>query len=279
MQRKEKTDKIAGKVSVIIPTYNRADTIERAVRSVLAQTYTNLEVIVVDDGSSDHTEDVVKRIEDERVRFYRLPSNGGVGHARNEGVKLAGTELIAFHDSDDVWRPEKLEKQMAYWEKYPEFGMIYCPYLFHRLDGSEMKIPDPAKSEKLEGDIFYSLLVRNSIGAPTVLMRKKCFVACGGFDESLKCLEDWEFALRFAHDFQIGYMDEIQVDAYRTPGSVSSEAGGFFETRCRMIAVYQKELVRADLFDEAVSDLFRQAESCDVLDKVKKMLLLMLQNC
>ena len=89
-------------ISVIIPTYNREKTIDRAVDSVLKQTYSNLEVIVVDDGSSDRTEEIVKGISDPRVRFYKLPQNGGAGHARNEGVKLAGGELIAFHDSDGV---------------------------------------------------------------------------------------------------------------------------------------------------------------------------------
>lgn len=266
------------KISVIIPTYNREKMIERAVRSVLVQTYTNLEVIVVDDCSTDHTEQVVEEIGDSRIKYYKLQKNGGAGHARNAGVKFASAELIAFHDSDDVWRPEKLEKQMNYWEKHPEFSMIYCPYLSHRLDGELRQTPNSGMWGDLEGDIFYSLLVRNSIGAPTILMKKECFWNCGGFDDSLKSLEDWEFVLRFAHQYLIGYVDEVLIDAYRTTGSVSSEVGGFFEARCRMIASYQTELVKAGLFDKVVSDLFSKAERCDVLGNVKKMLLLMLQN-
>lgn len=266
------------KISVIIPTYNRGNLIERSVRSVLDQTYDNLEVIVVDDCSTDDTKSVVKKIEDSRVNFCKLPNNGGAGHARNEGVKLASAELIAFHDSDDVWRMDKLEKQMNYWKQHPEFSMVYCSYLSHRADGTLSQMPFSGMPGELEGDIFSSLLVRNSIGAPTMLLKKECFSECGGFDTSLKCLEDWEFALRFAHEYLIGYVDEILMDVYKTAGSVSSEIGGFFETRCRMVASYQTELAKAGLFDRVVSELFTRAERCGVLENVKKMLLLMLQG-
>lgn len=265
-------------IDVIIPTYNREKMIERAVRSVLEQSYDNINVIVVDDCSTDHTEQIVEKIGDARIKFYKLPQNGGAGHARNEGVKLASAELIAFHDSDDVWRPEKLERQMDYWGKHPEFSMVYCPYLSHRSDGSLSQMPYPGMPGELEGDIFYSLLVRNSIGAPTILLKKECFLECGGFDDSLRCLEDWEFALRFAHKYLIGYVDEVLMDVYRTADSVSSEVGGFFEARCRMVAAYRTELIKAGLFDQVVSDLFAKAECSGALENVKKMLLLLMQN-
>lgn len=266
------------KISVILPTYNREKTIERAVRSVLCQTYDNLEVVVADDGSTDHTEEVVKGIGDARVGYYRLPKNGGAGYARNEGVKLASADLIAFHDSDDVWRPEKLERQMAYWKKHAKYAMIYCAFLSHRFDGAESRMPYAGMRGVLEGDIFYSLLERNSIGAPTMLMKKECFLECGGFDASLKCLEDWEFALRFSRRYLVGYVDEILLDVFDTAGSVSSERGGFFEARCGMIAAYQKEITAAGLFDRVVLDLFDRAEIGGVLDQVKRMLMHMLMG-
>lgn len=265
-------------ISVIIPTYNRAKMIERAIRSVLNQSYSNLEVIVVDDGSTDQTETVVRKIPDERVRFHKLFQNGGAGHARNEGVKLANGEIIAFHDSDDEWRPEKLQRQMDYWQKHPEFSMVYCTFLTHRESGTQTEMPYKGMEGKLEGDVFCSLMVRNSMGTPTMILRKDCFIERDGFDTSLKCLEDWEFALRFSEAYLIGYLDEVQVDVYKTEGSVSSEIGGFFEARCRMIANYRKELTAVGFFDEVVSDLFKRAEKCGALESVKKMLLLMLQE-
>lgn len=266
------------KISVIIPTYNRANLIERSVRSVLDQTYDNLEVIVVDDCSTDNTLEVVESIDDSRVHFHRLAKNGGAGQARNEGVKLATAELIAFQDSDDAWRPEKLQKQMSYWEKHPDYLMVYCAYESHIPGEAPLRMPYSGMTGDLEGDVFYSLLLRNSIGAPTMLLKKDCFVEIGGFDSSLKCLEDWDFALRFSHEYLVGYVDEILMDVYMTAGSVSSKAGAFFETRCRMIVSYQKELVKAGLFDAVVTEVLIRAEHCGVLNKVKKMLLLMLQN-
>ena len=265
-------------ISVIIPTYNREKTIDRAVDSVLKQTYSNLEVIVVDDGSSDRTEEIVKGISDPRVRFYKLPQNGGAGHARTEGVKLAGGELIAFHDSDDVWRPEKLQRQMAYWQEHPEFSMVYCAFLSHRPNGEDVQMPYEGMAGELEGDAFYSLLLRNSMGTPTMVLKKDCFEERGGFDSHLRCLEDWEFALRFSEKYYIGYLNEVQVDVYKTAGSVSTEVGGFFEARCKMIADYHAELTGAGLFDQTVADLFLRAERCGALEKVKRMLLLMLQR-
>lgn len=264
-------------ISVIIPTYNREKTIDRAVDSVLKQTYSNLEVIVVDDGSSDRTEEIVKGISDPRVRFYKLPQNGGAGHARNEGVKLAGGELIAFHDSDDVWRPEKLQRQMAYWQEHPEFSMVYCGYLCHLENGKTRRVPGE-EMEELEGDIFVPLLRRNTIGAPTILIKKNSFCECGGFDITLKSLEDWEFALRFAKQNKIGYVGEQLVDVYLNGNGVSSGAGAYFEGRCQMLTRYYAELTKTGLLDQAVTDLFLRAEQCGTLEKVKRMLLLMLQR-
>lgn len=259
-------------ISVIIPTYNREKTIDRAVDSVLKQTYSNLEVIVVDDGSSDRTEEIVKGISDPRVRFYKLPQNGGAGHARNEGVKLAEGELIAFHDSDDVWRPEKLQRQMAYWQEHPKFSMVYCGYLCHLENGKTKQVPGE-EMEELEGDIFVPLLRRNTIGAPTILIKKNSFCKCGGFDIMMKSLEDWEFALRFAKQNKIGYVGELLVDVYLSESGVSSGAGAYFEGRCSMLVKYQEELVREEIFEKAIFEIFEKAQQGGVLEPVKKMLM------
>ena len=111
------------KISVIIPTYNREQKIVKSVQSVLEQTYSNLEIIIVDDGSTDHTEQVVKEIQDERIVYIRQAENQGVSAARNIGVANATADFIAFHDSDDCWHSDKLEKQMEYWKRYPEYNI------------------------------------------------------------------------------------------------------------------------------------------------------------
>ncbi len=264
------------KVSVIIPTYNRCDTVERSIRSVLEQTYSEIEVVVVDDGSTDNTEEIVKAIPDNRIRYCRK-ENGGAGSARNEGVKCATTDIIAFHDSDDCWRADKLEKQMAYWEKYPEFSMVYCGYELHRENKVSIKVPVDTKSGKLEGDIFLELLTHNKIGAPTMLMRKPCFLAVGGFDSSLKCLEDWEFVLRFSKQYPIGFVNEILVDAFQLEGSVSSNYARDYEVRCKLVADYKDDLIQSGLFNEVVGKLFASAENCGVLEQVKRLLMMYMQ--
>ncbi len=265
------------KISVIIPTYNRAKTIEKSVRSVLNQTYSNLEVIVVDDGSEDNTEEVIRAIEDSRLVYYRQ-NNSGAGAARNAGVEKATATLIAFHDSDDTWRRDKLEKQMAYWAEHPECDLIYCAYQLHRLDGTAEKVPLNCFYGELSGDIFKTLIMNNTIGTPTMLMRKSAFGELNGFDASLDCLEDWEFALRFSEHHKIGYVDEILMDVQQSMGSISARTASYYTVRSQMIAKYHRYLQEQGLFDVAVYMLFQRAESVGVLESVKKMFVLYLQE-
>lgn len=260
------------KVSVIIPTYNRGKLIERSVRSVLNQTYENIEVIVVDDGSLDNTEEVVKSIKDERIIYYKQ-ENGGAAKARNTGVSLATADYIAFHDSDDVWREDKLSKQMAFLKENPEYGMVYSNFLFHKMDGSNLSMPrDVNPIGELDGDIFFTLLVNNTVGAPTIVMKKELFLEIGGFDTSLSCLEDWDFAIRFAENYYVGYIDEDLMDAYQQADGVSSNGKDYFNIRCDMICRYKDILWKNGLFDLVVGDLFALAGKYNYTEQVKILL-------
>ena len=146
-------------ISVIIPTFNRENTIIRAIESVLNQTYDKLEVIVVDDGSTDRTPDLLKNIVDERVRYYANYENVGPLGARNRGIDLARGIYVAFQDSDDVWNKDKIEKQVK------------------RVPSSNNDL------SSLEGNIYHSLLQGNKIGIPTMLVKKDVFNEVGKFDE------------------------------------------------------------------------------------------------
>lgn len=260
-------------ISVIIPSYNRADLIGRAIESVLVQSCQPTEVIIVDDGSEDNTEEVVRRMDDPRISYYRFDQNKGVSFARNKGVELATGKWIAFQDSDDIWRSNKLEEQVKYVEEHPEYGMVYCAYACHFTDGREMQIPGEDASE-LQGDLFASLIHKNVIGAPTIFMLKTDFEEVGGFDVSLRSLEDWEFVLRYAKDHRIGYVDQVLVDAYLSDSGVSSVAGAYFESRCKMIARYYRELTDMQQLDAAIVELFVKAEQNGILEQVKQMLFL-----
>ena len=257
-------------ISVIIPTYNRASLIERAIRSVLEQTYKPFEIIVVDDGSTDNTREVVESIGDPTVK-YCYKENGGAGSARNYGAKQAQGDWLAFHDSDDVWRPDKLKAQTEYAKKHPEFNLIYSKYEMHFYDGSTAIIPFGEDIELLEGNIQHILLVKNSIGTPTVLVKKQAFFEIGGFDENLRCIEDWNFVIRFAERNSIGFVNEVTMDAYRVDASVSSNMADMYEERCRAITQYRNVLEQYNLFDVAVKSLFDMAEARGDLDTVKRM--------
>lgn len=264
------------KVSVIIPTYNREKTILRAVESVLNQTYTNLEVLIIDDGSTDGTADVVNGIEDERIKYVVLEENGGPSNARNVGVQMAEGEWIAFQDSDDCWHNDKLEVQMAYAEKHPEYSMIYSSYNAIMHGGEQKLIPIKPWPDVMEGYMLCTLLERNVIGAPTVVMKRVAFMGSGGFDTSYQALEDWEFVIRFAKVYEIGYVPEILMDCYMLSDGVSSNVGAYFEARCEMLSRYKSEMMQAGVLESVMQDILQRAQAEGILDAVKKMMMLYL---
>ena len=260
------------KVTIIIPTYNRANKIEKSIKSVLDQTYEDFTLIVVDDCSKDNTEGVVRGFGDERIIYHRLPENRGAGGARNEGARLAETEYIAFHDSDDSWLPDKLEKQVKYINEHPDVGLVYGKIRVLSSDKTYV-FPNEAVSGELEGELYSWLLRRNTIDAPTLFIRKKCFDGIGGFDSTLRCLEDWEFSIRFSKKFKIGYIDDILIDSYVTDDGVSRNIGSYYETRCKILAQHKEDIIGLGIFDEIVTDIFTRAEKSGVLPQVQKMLM------
>ena len=257
---------------MIIPTYNRADKIERSIKSVLDQTYEDFTLIVVDDCSGDDTGDVVGRIGDERIIYHRLNENKGASGARNEGVKLAQTRFVAFQDSDDMWLPDKLEKQMEYMDEHPDAGMVYGKM---RVISPEKTydFPNEAISGELDGELYPWLLRRNTVGTPVMLIRKNCFEEAGGFDTSLRCLEDWEFAIRFSKRFKIGYIDDVLMESVLSEGGVSRNIGAYYETRCKMLAQHKEDIINLGIFDEIVTDIFTRAGKSGILPQVQKMLM------
>ena len=266
------------KVSIIIPTYNRAYCIERSIRSVLEQTYREFELLVVDDGSSDNTQDVVNSIEDERIRYIQMPENKGVAAARNEGIRQAAYEYIAFQDSDDVWKPDKLEKQMQVLSENLRAGMVYCAYECKTTDGSIVTVPDAKMPlHDKQGDIYHKLLCRNTIGAPTVLAHKECFLKAGLFHDSMTCLEDWELFVRIAKSYEILFLEEPLVVVHMRDGGVSSNVAGYFEARCYMIAQHKEALLQSRLFNKVVEDVLLMAKDAGVLEAVNKLLQIYLQ--
>lgn len=227
------------KVSVIIPTYNRCDTILKSIESVLGQSYENLECIVVDDCSDDSTEDMIREIEDKRVIYIKNGVRLGAAKSRNKGCNHATGSIIGFNDSDDIWEKQKLTKQLEVLYEKANCGMVYCPYLY--VVGSIIRrMPSYEISKQLlSGKMYDFLLEGNVIGTPTMLIKKSCFKKLGGFDENLKALEDYDLALRISRDYEIGFVDECLVKAYRVDRGVGSNYIDVLDACFKMIDKFQ----------------------------------------
>lgn len=193
-------------VSVIIPTYNRAHMIGECLASVQAQTFRDFEVIVVDDGSTDNTREVVAWFE--TVRYVWQP-HAERSAARNRGLALARGRYVAFLDDDDLWLPRKLERQVACLEAHPEAVLVHSACFVQRL-GHPVRVARPRPTHGPR-DVFWELLAQEyNIYFPTHLVRREPLVAVGGFstDRNLRVAEDYDLWLRLARQHKVAYLDE-----------------------------------------------------------------------
>lgn len=206
-------------VSVIIPAYNRGATIERAIESVLSQTYSNIECIIVDDCSTDNTVDVVNKTyhNDERVKCYKLDQNSGACVARNRGVEIARGDYVAFLDSDDRFRPEKIEKQVDALEM-SDADLCASGFVSISIDGSKTEVL-PYKGPKDE--IYRELLYLNCITTGVLLGKKECLVETP-FDDKQPRYQDWDISLRLFKKYTFVFIDYIGLELIRQEVSISS---------------------------------------------------------
>ena len=180
------------KVSVIIPTYNRSELVREAIASVLAQSFSDFELIVVDDGSEDGTAEAVREFAE---IYYVYQPNRGVSAARNHGVSLSAGELIAFLDSDDLWQPCKLEQQVAFFVEHIEAQICQTEEIWLR---NGVRVNPHNKHRKIGGDIFARSLELCLVSPSAVMMRRELFERMSGFDENLPACEDYDLWLRIA---------------------------------------------------------------------------------
>ncbi|HVN28780.1 MAG TPA: glycosyltransferase family A protein [Candidatus Binataceae bacterium] len=189
-------------VSVIIPTYNRRAMVREAVTSVLSQRDANFELIVVDDGSTDGTSDMLAELEG--ISLVRI-EHRGVASARNHGVALANAPLIAFLDSDDLWAPDKLRRQLAFMREHRECMISQTQEIWIR-DGR--RVNPGLRHRKRAGDIFLDSLRTCLISPSAVMMRSELFRSLGGFDEDLLAAEDYDLWLRILVEHKVGLLEE-----------------------------------------------------------------------
>jgi glycosyltransferase involved in cell wall biosynthesis len=259
-------------VSVIIRTFNRAYCIADAIHSALQQTYKNLQIIVVDDGSTDSTCEVLRSYRDSRLRVVRHESNRGVGAACNTGIAAATGEFVAWLDSDDVWYPDKLQRQLEFLRHYREIDAVFSDTCIHEPDKDIPSLIDHIKAFQkcLQGktrgtevvisqrEMYLCLLQEVPIKPTALMLRRSVVQKVGLFDESARSGEDWEFLLRLARFASFGYIDQPLARMNRTPDSTFDRFR--LDDKIFLVRVFKRERERlrqdAEAFNAVQRGLF-----------------------
>lgn len=229
------------KVSVIIPTYNRLSLLKKAMESVLTQTYTNFEIVVVDDGSSDGTREYLLPLNDQRIKSVLLDTNKGANAARNAGIRKADGRYIAFLDDDDEWLSDKLEKQVNIFKHNNDVGIVYSTAVIMLVNENiEYNTAPEAK-----GKIFNELLLSNVIGSTsTVILRRELLSMHGMFDERMPSMQDYELWLRLSKHTEVDFVKKPLI-LYRCTtkkDSVSKNVQSNIQAFSLISKLYEKEI-------------------------------------
>lgn len=233
-------------VSVVIPTYNRANQVVTAIKSVLEQTYQNIEIIVVDDGSTDGSAQQIAKFGN-KIK-YLVKQNGGVSSARNYGIRHSQGELIAFLDSDDIFLPDKIKKQVTFLDNNPDFGLVLCDY--YHIDSHDKRTGQSTRRDHFprDGQLLKEVLFHPSLAPSSVLVRKDILNVVGLFDESLKTAEDFDLHLKLARITNIGLVAEPLFDYRRGEEGLSMLSSTYDDhiyVYSRFIKIYGKEIDQA----------------------------------
>jgi glycosyltransferase involved in cell wall biosynthesis len=206
-------------VSVVTATYNMAHYLGQAIQSVLAQTYANVELLIVDDGSTDNTREVVDAfLADSRVK-YLTQENKGQAAAKNRGILESSGEYVAFLDADDMWAPEKLELQIPLFAGIENLGVVYSRVACIDKNGSDLGV---SNGELFRGCISSRLLIYNFVGFGTAVVKRECFDRLGGFDENYRMAIDYDLWLRFSTEYEFDFVDRPLLYYRWWPGQLSN---------------------------------------------------------
>ncbi len=207
-------------ISVVIPAYNADQTILETIQSVLTQSFSDFELIVINDGSTDKTLSLVSSISDPRLKVFSYP-NEGLSVARNRGIECSAGQFISFLDADDLWTPDKLESQLLALQAVSTAGVAYSWTCNMSAVGDSFY---PGHSVSYNGDVYPKLLVRNFIASGSnCLIRREVIDATGSFDSSLKSYEDWDYWLRIAPNWSFVVVPKYQVLYRQSSGAMSSK--------------------------------------------------------
>jgi len=265
-------------ISVIIPTYNRCELLFRAIESVLNQTYGDLELLIIDDGSTDNTHFEVSHLlrEEKKIRYIKTP-NRGVSAARNLGIKISNGKYIAFLDSDDEWLPEKLKAQINYLKEFPHLNLVHGEEIWMRKG---KRVNQKNIHRKRGGEIFSQCLDLCAISPSTVLVKKELLNQVGFFREDFPVCEDYDLWLRITSKYPVGFIDKPLIVKYGGhPGQLSAKFFGMDYFRIKSMKTllssgelkpaYQKLLL--DKFQMKIKILQEGARKHDNNELLKKL--------
>lgn len=236
------------KVSIVLPTYNRKYCLKEAIDSIMQQTYQNYELIIVDDASTDGTEELIASMQDERIRYIHLTKNVGCSEAKNAGIRESTGEYIAFQDSDTKWVAQKLEKQVRYLDSLDaSVAMVYSPfqkkYQTHTLIYPALDVPLEEKS----GYILRFLLEHPLVDTATMMVRKDVLTETGGFDKNMRAVDDYELSIRIAKDYKICILDEILLLSYDSEDSISNDAAVYIQNSFYLLQKHREVFEKYDM--------------------------------
>lgn len=207
-------------ISVIVPAYNAEQTILETIESIQKQSFSELEIIVINDGSTDRTLEILNTIKDDRLKIFNY-ENGGLPVARNRGISHAIGDYMAFIDADDIWTPDKLSAQLTALQTHPEAGFAYSWTSFMDEKGETFHLGNPIY---FEGDVYAHLLVSNFIASGSnPLIRREVIEHVGKFDTTLRSAEDWDYWLRIARLWHFALVPKAQVFYRKSSGAMSAK--------------------------------------------------------
>jgi len=235
------------KVSVVMPSHNYAQYLSRAIECVLSQSYSNLELIITDDCSSDGSRAIVEdwKRSDDRVKTVFHTENRGVSAARNSGLAVSSGELIAFCDADDNWMTDKLKIQMECLRRRPESGLVHSDCLIidstGNLTGQRFSLLHQRSGQATSGSLFSELCQRNFLCISTVILRRECVQYAKRFEEGFRSLEDWVYWTRVSRKYPFYYVDDPLAEYRVHAASLSQDTNGISLARVKAYSLLLQE--------------------------------------
>jgi len=211
---------VQGLVSVIVPVFNRQDYVAETIESIVKQTYSNIEIIIINDGSTDDSEKIIRSFDAKYPDTINLinQQNQGQVKARNNGLKVARGEFIAFLDSDDVWLLDKVEKQICLFKN--KIGLVYSGVQY--IDALGKEIGDEQCDQDIRGSVYEKLIVKNRMTGGTVIVKSEALEKVGLFDETLEAAENWDLWIRVTQFYEVDFVDEALLKYRKHDGNMSS---------------------------------------------------------